>query len=186
MKIYTRTGDTGETGLFAGPRVAKDHIRIEAYGTVDELNASVGSARNELPAEYDALLAQIQHELFAIGAELVTPDPVAHGTALVGNAQVESLEQAIDEFSTDLPPLRQFILPAGSPAVSALHLSRAICRRAERRLVTLAAAPGAQLSFPVIAYLNRLSDLLFVLARAVTHSEGRNDVGWEKPAVGRA
>ncbi|MAV35717.1 MAG: ATP:cob(I)alamin adenosyltransferase [Planctomycetaceae bacterium] len=182
MKIYTRTGDAGETGLFAGPRVTKDDTRIEAYGSIDELNAAIGWARCELSGEWDALLAQIQHELFAIGAELATPDPAAHDTALVGDAHVHALEQAIDRVSKDLAPLRQFILPAGSRAVSGLHLARAICRRAERRLVTLATAPQMQMSPTLLGYVNRLSDLLFAMARAVTRSEGRDDVGWEKPA----
>ena len=181
MKIYTRTGDEGETGLFGGPRVLKDDVRIEAYGTIDELNAAVGCARNEVPAKWADFLGQIQHDLFAIGAELATPDPAAHDTALVGDFQVVSLERAIDLASQELPPLRQFILPAGSRAVSALHLARAVCRRAERRLVTLASAARPPVSTILLRYVNRLSDLLFVLARVVTHAEGREDVGWVKP-----
>ena len=185
MKIYTRTGDEGETGLFGGPRVLKDDVRIEAYGTIDELNAVVGCARHELPADWSDLLGQIQHDLFSLGAELATPDPTAHNTALVGDAQVESLEQAIDQASQDLPPLQQFILPAGSRGVSLLHLARAVCRRGERRLVTLASNAQSPVSAVLLRYVNRLSDLLFVLARAVTYAEGREDAGWGKPTETR-
>ena len=185
MKIYTRTGDEGETGLFGGPRVLKDDVRIEAYGTIDELNAVVGCARHEVPADWSDLLGQIQHDLFSLGAALATPDPTAHNTALVGDAQVESLEQAIDPASEDLPPLQQFILPAGSRGVSLLHLARAVCRRGERRLVTLARHAQPPVSAVLLRYVNRLSDLLFVLARAVTYAEGREDVGWVKPTETR-
>ena len=183
MKIYTKTGDCGETGLFAGPRVWKDDARIEACGTVDELNAALGWARNELQVgELDQLLSQIQHDLFAIGAELGTPEPVKHGTDFIGDRQVETLEQAIDRFQATLPELQQFILPGGSRGAAALHLARAICRRAERCVVTLYRALEVSIAWPTITYLNRLGDLLFVLARVENGSSGSGDVAWVKPA----
>ncbi|HEV3417552.1 MAG TPA: cob(I)yrinic acid a,c-diamide adenosyltransferase [Pirellulales bacterium] len=181
MKLYTKTGDGGETGLFGGPRVRKDSPRIEAYGTVDELNTLLGLARAEaLPGEIDALLARIQSELFDVGAELATPDPKRHGTALVGAAHIAALESAIDRFEAPLTPLKQFILPGGTRAAAALHIARTVCRRAERRIVTLSHTPGETVSPDVIVYLNRLSDLLFVLARAANAAAGQADVPWEK------
>ena len=183
MKIYTKTGDAGETGLFGGPRVRKDDVRIEAYGTVDELNAALGLARCEaLAAAIDACLVRVQSELFSVGAELATPDPEAHGTALVGDTHIEALERAIDDLETHLPPLRQFILPGGSRASATLHLARAICRRAERRVVTLAHEPGANVSERIIRYLNRLGDYLFVAARAAGRDAGGQELTWQKPA----
>jgi cob(I)alamin adenosyltransferase len=142
MKIYTKTGDSGHTGLFGGPRVAKDDPRIEAYGAVDELNAAIGLARAEsLPPEIDTLLARVQNELFDMGAELATPKPAAHGMAVLGPAHCEALEQAIDRHEAALPPLKEFILPGGCRGAAALHLARTTCRRAERRLVTLLHQP---------------------------------------------
>lgn len=183
MKIYTKTGDDGGTALFAGPRVSKDHPRIEAYGAVDELNALLGLVRSEpsLPADIDALVEQIQHTLFAVGAELATPEPEKHGTALVSPAQIEMLEQAIDEHEARLEPLREFILPGGTPAASALHVARTVCRRAERRIVTLGQISEASISPHVIAWINRLGDLLFVLARSANSAAGVPDVAWRKP-----
>jgi cob(I)alamin adenosyltransferase len=182
MKIYTKTGDDGQTGLFGGPRVPKDHARIEAYGAIDELNAWLGITRAEgPPPEIDALLARVQHELFAIGAELATPDPDAKGMRLIGGEHIAALEEAIDRHESDLPPLTQFILPGGTKVAAQLHAARCVCRRAERRLVTLAAAEIDGSFQTVLVYLNRLSDLLFVLARssnAVAHSP---DVPWAKP-----
>ncbi len=138
MKIYTKTGDDGGTGLFGGPRVGKDDPRIEAYGTVDELNSLLGWARAVgLPADIDDCIMRIQNELFAVGAELATPDPAAHGTDWTGPEQIAALEQAIDRLEAPLAPLRQFILPGGTPAAAALHVARTVCRRAERRVVTL-------------------------------------------------
>src|SRR5262245_55482770 len=132
MKIYTKTGDAGETGLFAGPRVKKDDPRIQAYGTVDELNSVLGLARcQKLPEEIDARLAGIQHTLFDLGAELATPDPKARGTDLVSPAQIEALESAIDKYDDALPPLKTFILPGGTPGAAWLHQARTVCRRAE-------------------------------------------------------
>ena len=122
MKIYTKTGDDGQTGLFGGPRVAKDDPRIEAYGSVDELNAALGLARCEsLPAEIDALLARVQNELFDLGAELATPDPQAHNLATLGPPHIAALEQAIDRHEASLPPLKQFILPGGTRGAASLH-----------------------------------------------------------------
>ncbi len=182
MKIYTKTGDLGDTGLFGGPRVAKDDPRIEAYGAVDELNALLGLARSQnLPADIESLAAKIQDDLFAVGAELATPQPEKHNTSLVGQPLVQSLEQAIDQFEATLPPLTQFILPAGTPAAAALHVARTVCRRAERRIVTLARTPGADISPQLVVYMNRLSDLLFVLARAANSQAGVADVGWHPP-----
>jgi len=179
MKIYTKTGDAGDTGLFGGPRVRKDCPRIEAYGTVDEVNAVLGLARAEaLSSDVDLLLARVQNELFELGAELATPDPQGKKTATLGEENVAALEAAIDRHEAILPPLKQFILPGGTRAAALLHLARTVCRRAERRLVTLSASEPV--SPNLIIYLNRLSDLLFVLARSVNHSASRADVPWQK------
>ncbi len=187
MKIYTKTGDSGDTGLFGGPRVRKDSPRIEAYGTVDELNAVLGLARAEsLPAEIDTLLYRIQNELFDLGAELATPDAEQRGLRSIGTSQIAALEQAIDQAESQLAPLREFILPAGSRGAAQLHVARTVCRRAERRLVTLAAAQGEQLAAEPIVYLNRLSDLLFVLARAANQATGVADISWKKSPSGEA
>jgi cob(I)alamin adenosyltransferase len=184
MKIYTKTGDRGDTGLFGGPRVAKDHPRIEAYGTVDELNAVLGLVRCEkLSSDVDDLLARIQNELFDVGAELATPQPDAHGIARVGEPQAQALEQAIDHYQAGLSPLKTFILPGGSKAAAWLHLARTVCRRAERRLVTLVgetADSEEEVSPALVVYLNRLSDLLFVLARSVNADAKVPDVTWHK------
>ncbi|KAA5544585.1 cob(I)yrinic acid a,c-diamide adenosyltransferase [Roseiconus nitratireducens] len=186
MKIYTRTGDAGSTGLFGGPRVSKDDARIEAYGTVDELNAalgcvrSVGAAAGVDPA-LDGQIEQIQRELFSIGAELATPDPDAHELRIIQTRHVARLEKWIDDHEQGLEPLKQFILPGGTHASSILHLARAICRRAERRVVTLADRDGVEISDAVIVYLNRLSDYLFVLSREVNSQAGLPDVPWQRP-----
>jgi cob(I)alamin adenosyltransferase len=182
MKIYTKTGDSGETGLFAGPRVSKADRRIEAYGTVDELNAMIGWSRAELPpTEIDAVLARVQHELFAVGAELATPAPDRLSITRINPSHVEALEQIIDRFEGTLPPLTQFILPGGSRAAAAIHLVRTVCRRAERCVVALSQAPDTQISEHLVMYLNRLSDLLFVLARAANSAAGYPDVPWQQP-----
>lgn len=181
MKIYTRTGDLGETGLLAGPRVGKDIARIETYGTVDELNAAIGVVRAEdLPESIDRLLDRVQHELFEVGAELATPDPVSRGLRTIGRPQVAALEAEIDSYEARLAPLSAFILPGGTRAAAALHLARTICRRAERRLVALIREAGLEISLDLLAYLNRLSDLLFVLARAANADAGRPDVPWTR------
>jgi cob(I)alamin adenosyltransferase len=192
VRIYTRSGDTGETGLFGGQRVSKDDLRVEAYGAVDELNAALGlAAALKADAEIDALLNELQHELFLLGADLATPgirDEARGRVSIerVSSALAERLERLIDRYEADLPPLTQFILPGGQPLAAALHWARVVCRRAERRCVTLARveADGANASAPdinpeVVRYLNRLSDLLFVLARAANHRRGAGDVIWK-------
>ena len=157
----------------------KDHPRIEAYGTVDELNALLGKARSgKLPANIDSLLAVIQNELFDL-VESATPDPAKHGTDLLGSAQIAALESAIDHHEASLEPLKQFILPGGTSEAAHLHLARTVCRRAERRLITLAAIET--ISADLIIYLNRLSDLLFVLARATNHLAGLPDIPCAHP-----
>ncbi len=179
MKIYTKTGDSGDTGLFGGPRVRKDAVRIEAFGTVDELNATLGVVRAEAPPdEIDPLLERIQNQLFDVGSELATPDPAAHALATIGGGQIAGLEQAIDQYEARLVPLSEFILPGGTRAAAYLHLSRCTCRRAERLVVRLAAEES--ISPSLVTYLNRLSDLLFVLARFANQSEGVADVAWKK------
>lgn len=184
MKIYTKTGDMGSTGLFGGPRVSKDDDRIEAYGTVDELNAALGVVRaTALPADIDEQLSRIQSELFSIGAELATPDPDAHRMRIIGPAHVAWLEQGIDGHEATLPPLKNFILPAGGEAAARLHLARAICRRAERRVVTLVRRHEASVSEDLLVYLNRLGDLLFVLSRVVNSRGGELEVPWVKPSL---
>lgn len=184
MKIYTKTGDAGTTGVFAGPRVAKDHPRMEACGTVDELNAALGVARaNGLPPEIDTIAARVQHELFALGAELGTPDPEASGTALLNEDHVTAIERAIDQFEATLAPLQNFILPGGTIGAANLHLARAVCRRAERCVVTLSREADGKIRGRAIVYLNRLGDLLFVLARAANAMAGEEDVVWEKLSV---
>ena len=179
MKIYTKTGDTGETGLFGGPRVRKDCPRIEAYGTVDELNAVLGIARAEaLTSDVDLLLARVQNELFELGAELSHPRPPGQEN---GHARRNEHRRAGNGHRPARSPPRapQAIHPARRHRAAALlHLARTVCRRAERRLVTLAAAEP--ISPPLIIYLNRLSDLLFVLARAVNQAANRADVPWQK------
>ena len=139
MKIYTKTGDVGDTGLFGGPRVSKDAPRIEAYGTRRRAEQRAGHrpAAGARRPKSTRCCSRIQNELFALGAQLATPDPAAHGTALIGPAQIAALEAAIDRYEAQLEPLKQFILPGGTPAAAQLHLARTVCRRAERRLVTL-------------------------------------------------
>lgn len=178
MKIYTKTGDQGETGLFGGPRVRKDNPRIEAIGDVDELNAAIGVVRCEpLDERLDRLLMAIQNELFDLGAQLASPGPASAAAPRVTAAHVGRLEQAIDQYEATLPPLRAFILPGGVRPAALLHAARAVCRRAERRVVCL--AQQAQLADEVVIYLNRLSDLLFVLARTVNQTAGSGDVLWQ-------
>lgn len=179
MKIYTKTGDTGETSLFDNSRVSKADARVDAYGEVDEVNACLGVARSAgVDADVDALIETLQKDLFAIGARLADPSArIAPRVtkAAVSARDVERLEQAIDRLETELPPLTRFILPGGSPAGAALHLARTVCRRAERRVVGLGSAHVEPI---VIVYLNRLSDLLFVLARVVNHRSGARETEW--------
>ena len=178
MKIYTRTGDAGQTSLLGGLRVSKADARVDAYGEVDELNAWIGFTRaGSLDPDLDDLLVQIQRDLFALGAQLADPaDRIADRVtkAGLGDDDVARLEQAIDQYETELPPLQRFILAGGSPEGSALHLARTVCRRAERRMVSLDPPVHAAL----LRYVNRLSDLLFVLARVVNHREGTPDTVW--------
>jgi cob(I)alamin adenosyltransferase len=176
MKIYTKTGDAGETGLFGGPRVTKDHPRIEAFGTVDELNSHLGIVRT-LPAaaEFDPLLRRIQSELFDLGAQLATP---GDSDERITPAHVETLERAIDTFESQIEPLKCFILPTGTPLAAELHVARTVCRRAERRVVTLAGRLETTTPANAIEYLNRLGDLLFVLARVANRRDGVNDDPW--------
>jgi cob(I)alamin adenosyltransferase len=171
-RVYTRTGDTGTTGLADGSRIAKDSARIEAIGAVDELNSALGVLlAEELPAQIRECVAGVQHDLFDLGGELSRP-----GHALLADSHVANLERALDAFNSALPPLEEFVLPAGSRAAGLAHLARAICRRAERRVVRLAREEEAP---PVaLRYLNRLSDLLFVLARALNRHAGRADEPW--------
>jgi cob(I)alamin adenosyltransferase len=181
MKIYTRTGDTGETGLFGGGRVAKDHPRVAAYGDVDELNSALGVVRATEPTTlFDPLLEAIQRDLFSIGGHLATPDPdrvrKALEKAALSSKRVGEFEQAMDEAERELPPLKAFVLPAGTPKASALHLARTVCRRAERSVVHLAQSNEVPDLF--LIYLNRLSDLLFTLARLANHRAGVKDVTW--------
>lgn len=179
MKIYTKTGDGGTTGLFGGARVDKDDARVEAYGTIDELNSVIGTARAaRVPAKVDALLAAVQTDLFVVGAELATAPGKLDKLPmqLVDGSAAERLEQAIDEFETALAPLTNFVLPGGTPAAAALHHARTVCRRAERR--TLGAARGTEIRKEVLVYLNRLSDFLFVAARFANHDAGTPDVPW--------
>ncbi len=172
-KIYTRTGDDGTTGLGDGSRVPKDHLRVEAYGTVDELNSVIGMllAVPGLPAEVGACLTEVQHELFDMGGELCIP-----GHRAISAAQIARLESTLDGFNDALPPLKEFILPGGGPAASVCHLARTVARRAERRVVSLARAESV--SPEVAQYLNRLSDLLFVLARVLARHERGAEVLW--------
>src|SRR5688572_7019021 len=167
MKIYTRTGDTGDTGLFGGGRVPKDHPRVAAYGDVDELNSAIGLARATGPAAFDPLLESVQRDLFAIGGHLATPDPEKVAKALakadLAAERITEFESVMDGADEELPPLRAFVLPAGAPKAAALHLARTICRRAERSVVALSREDTVPPLF--LTYLNRLSDLLFTLAR---------------------
>jgi cob(I)alamin adenosyltransferase len=172
-RIYTRTGDDGSTGLGDGSRVRKESARVEAYGTVDELNSIVGVllAVPEIPAAVAACLTEVQHELFDLGGELCIP-----GHRVITAAHVERLEKSLDAFNDALPPLKEFILPGGGPAAATCHLARAIARRAERRVWALAAAESV--SAELTKYLNRLSDLLFVLARVLARHERGVEVLW--------
>ena len=174
-KIYTRTGDDGSTGLGDGMRVPKENLRVEAYGTVDEANSAVGMvlAVAGLPAEVVAALTEIQHDLFDLGGELCIP-----GHRAITAAYIERLEQTLDRFNENLPPLKDFILPGGGPAAAACHLARTVSRRAERRVWALARAETVAPEVP--QYLNRLSDLLFVIARVLARHENGSEVLWKR------
>ena len=181
LKIYTKAGDDGQTALFGGGRVEKDHPRVEAYGDVDELNAFLGMARAvEMMPRIDEVLVPIQRDLFSIGALLATPDHDKMREQLlkarIDSDRIAELERAIDECERELEPLRSFILPGGTPKSAALHVARTVCRRAERRIVALHRAdPLPEL---VVIYMNRLSDLLFVLARVANRRAGAGEVTW--------
>ncbi len=173
-KIVTRTGDAGTTGLGDGTRITKDSARIEAIGAVDELNSTLGVLAAELlPMPVAACILEVQHDLFDLGGELSIP-----GRAAISHAHVERIEAAVERFNADLPPLKEFILPGGTRAASLAHVARTVCRRAERALIGLAKTDNV--SEFARKYLNRLSDLLFVLARAINRAEGQADVLWRR------
>ena len=177
-RIVTRTGDAGTTGLGDGSRVAKDAARIDAIGAVDELNSTVGVLLAEtLPGDVATMLVDVQHDLFDLGGELSIP-----GHAAVTDAHVQRLEEAVERYNAPLAPLKEFVLPGGSRAAALAHVARTVCRRAERAVVHLGAAEAV--SEPSRRYLNRLSDLLFVLARALNAAAGRPDVLWRKGRMG--
>ncbi len=182
-RIYTRTGDAGQTALGTGERLSKAHIRIAAYGTVDETNATIGVARlnlGEMP-KLDAMLARIQNELFDLGADLCVPDrgeKLEFEPLRILPKQYERIETEIDELNAELSPLRSFVLPAGHAAAAHLHVCRTVCRRAERLVVELAAIKGEHVSEGAIAYINRLSDFFFVASRWVNFKAGSGDVLW--------
>jgi cob(I)alamin adenosyltransferase len=181
MKIYTKTGDSGDTGLFGGGRVPKDDPRVEAYGDVDELNAALGMVRAaETMPRIDEVIVPIQRDLFSIGALLATPDlQKMHdhlAKAQIDDARISSLEKSIDDCDRELDPLKAFIVPGGTPKAAALHLARTICRRAERRVISL--QHKTEIPQIVVIYLNRLSDLLFSLARVASKRAGAGEVTW--------
>jgi cob(I)alamin adenosyltransferase len=181
VKIYTKTGDQGETGFFGGGRVKKDDARIAAYGDVDELNAFVGLVRSANPdTAVDAILKSIQNDLFDLGAVLATPESknLEGKGSFVGEREIANLEREIDRMEKDLTPLKTFILPGGSETAAHLHIARTVCRRAERSVVTLAGRE--KIGAEIVTYLNRLSDFLFVLARWVNFKQGVADVEWSK------
>ena len=173
-KIYTRTGDDGSTGLGDGSRVAKSHPRLAACGDIDELNSAIGLLLSEpLPRAVTDPLTEIQHQLFDLGGELSIP-----GHALITTAQVRDLEEVLDRLNDPLPPLKEFVLPGGCRAAALCHLARAVCRRAERRTVTL--SDGGAVSEHALRYLNRLSDLLFVMARHLNRAADHDEVLWRR------
>ncbi len=181
-RIYTRTGDLGETSLGTGERRPKFDLRIEAYGTVDETNATIGMARlhTASDAKLDAMLMRIQNDLFDLGADLCTPDrgeKLDYEPLRIIPTQVERIEKEIDELNSQLQPLRSFVLPAGTPAAAALHLARTVSRRAERLMVELSRQPAEAVSEPALQFINRLSDFLFVASRYANLSAG-GDVLW--------
>jgi cob(I)alamin adenosyltransferase len=181
-RIYTRSGDSGDTGLFGGQRVRKDDVRVEAYGTVDELNALLGVAVSvSQDPDLARLLTHIQHDLFSLGADLATPESAGekHGRAVVSRVDdgaATRLEHEIDRLESELAPLNRFILPGGSPLAAQLHLARTVCRRAERRCVRV--LDSETVNPNIVRYLNRLSDLLFVMARAANARAGVQDIPW--------
>ena len=181
MKIYTKTGDTGETGLYGGTRVPKDSIRVEAYGTIDEINACVGLAKSQIQdEEVRVILYRIQNELFDLGADLATMDTHRKSESFrITSDLTAALEREVDRSQVELSPLRHFILPGGCSGSAALHLARTVCRRGERCIVSL--AKTEVVNPEILRYLNRLSDLLFVLARLVNHRFGEPEPFWRSP-----
>lgn len=177
-KVYTRTGDDGTTGLGDGSRIDKDSLRVEAYGTVDEANSAIGLvlASPAIPEAIRNCLTEVQHDLFELGGELCIP-----GHKAVEMHFVERLERELDAFNADLPPLKEFILPGGSPAAAACHLARTIVRRAERRVMSLARDEDVRAE--VLRYLNRLSDLLFVVARRLAREESGSETVWDRSRI---
>jgi cob(I)alamin adenosyltransferase len=183
MKIYTRKGDAGQTSVWGGLRLSKDHVRMEAIGAVDECNAAIGAAlAGGLPGMLGGILQIAQGRLFIVGSELMAPDRTGGGSAVprLAEQDVTELETAIDTLEHDLPELRNFILPGGTPAAAALHVARGVCRQAERRVAALGRAEGVVPAVP--AYLNRLADLLFVAARYANHAAGLTDTVWSGQA----
>lgn len=181
LKIYTKTGDEGDTGLFGGGRVPKDHPRVTAYGEIDELNSFVGAARAaESMPRIDEVLAPVQRDLFALGALLATPNLEKMreqlAKARLSDARIAQLEQEIDAGESELEPLKAFVLPGGTPKAAALHVARTVCRRAERAVISL--QRETEVPQIVVVYLNRLSDLLFVLARVANKRSGTGEVTW--------
>lgn len=178
MKIYTKKGDTGETALFGGAKTVKNNPRIHAYGTVDELNSTIGIALTEPLSDIGkSILNRVQNELFIVGSDLATPDPEKARIDQTGEEQIKKLEKYIDQLEEDLPPLKSFILPGGSRAGAFLHLCRTVCRRAERETVAL--SQEESINQNNIVYLNRLSDLLFVLARYENRQSGAEETPWK-------
>lgn len=176
-RIYTRTGDKGETGLVGGTRVPKDSLRVNAYGNVDELNSVLGLARAFLnDGELDSILDSLQQDLFVAGADLASSTESTHKVPRISKERIVELERLIDKLQEELQPLKAFILPGGGQAASVLHFSRTVARRAERSIVTL--SRSEKISEQMVPYINRLSDLLFVLARIANHREGKPDVEW--------
>lgn len=181
FKIYTKTGDTGKTSLFGGGRVAKNNLRVEAYGTVDELNAFVGLLRDTIGVpEYAAFLEKIQNELFVIGALLASTADKNNYLPELTETSIDAIEKQIDAMETALPPLKNFILPGGHVINSYCHLARTVCRRAERGVVALAAKKDVALNPVILPYLNRLSDYFFVLARMMSLKTDSPEIEWKK------
>ena len=179
MKIYTKTGDKGETSLFGGQRVWKDDLRIESYGTVDELNSLIGLALTEtVYEEIQEVLKRIQNKLFTVGADLATPEDKKIHIKRVDQSFIDESEKDIDYFSSKVPELREFVLPGGTKAAALLHVCRTVCRRAERNIIAL--NKSVAINDNILVYLNRLSDLFFVLAKFDNYVNGTPDIKWNK------
>jgi cob(I)alamin adenosyltransferase len=181
MKIYTRRGDTGETGLLGGVRVWKNSPRLDVIGTLDELNAELGLLRTErLPEDIDRLLERLQNELFNAGTELAAASPAESPCQIIGKQHIQELEATIDQYDARLPPLKGFVLPGGVRSAAMFHIARTICRRAERHLAALVQTDKMAVSAEMLSYINRLSDLFFILARLSNAQAGVADVPWKK------